>query len=82
VVVECRGKKEDSELELEFRRICDGANRMGKPLPFDIIFADKKTNSAGLQLADLVARPIGLSILRPNQSNRAFVSGKPTASFQ
>ena len=72
VIVECRGKKEDNELELEFRRICDGANRMDKKLPFDIIFADKKTNSAGLQLADLVARPIGLSILRPGQENRAF----------
>jgi hypothetical protein len=65
VVVECRGKKEDNELELEFRRICDGANRQGKPLPFDVIFADKKVNSVGLQLADLVARPVGLSVLRP-----------------
>ena len=72
VVVECRGKKEDAELELEFRRICDGANRLSIPLPFDIIFADKKVNSAGLQLADLVARPIGLSIVRPAQANRAF----------
>ena len=26
----------------------------------------------GLQLADLVARPIGIHYLRPNQSNRAF----------
>jgi hypothetical protein len=72
VVVECRGKKEDNELELEFRRICDGANRWGKSLPFDVKFADKKVNSAGLQLADLVARPIGLSVLRPEQDNRAF----------
>lgn len=72
VVVECRGKKEDNELELEFRRICDGANRLGTTLPFDIIFADKKVNSAGLQLADLVARPVGLSVLRPGQENRAF----------
>lgn len=72
VVVECRGKKEDNELELEFRRICDGANRMGIPLPFDIIFADKKVNSVGLQLADLVARPVGMGVLRPDQSNRAF----------
>lgn len=72
VVVECRGKKEDNELELEFRRICDGANRWGKSLPFDVKFADKKVNSAGLQLADLVARPIGLSVLRPEQENRAF----------
>jgi hypothetical protein len=72
VVVECRGEKEDNELELEFRRICDGANRLGKPLPFDIIFADKKVDSPGLQLADLVARPVGMSIVRPGQENRAF----------
>jgi hypothetical protein len=25
-----------------------------------------------LQIADLVARPIGLSVLRPDQENRAF----------
>ncbi|TQV62820.1 MAG: DUF3800 domain-containing protein [Halothiobacillaceae bacterium] len=72
VVVECRGKKEDNELELAFRRICDGANTKSKPLPFDIIFADKKVNSSGLQLADLVARPVGMSVLRPHQENRAF----------
>lgn len=72
VVVECRGKKEDNELELEFRRICDGANRLGISLPFDIVFADKKVDSPGLQLADLVARPVGMSVLRPGQENRAF----------
>jgi hypothetical protein len=72
VVVECRGAKEDKDLELEFRRICDGANRQSRRLPFEIVFADKKTNSSGLQLADLVARPVGVSILRPNQENRAF----------
>ena len=72
VVVECRGKKEDAELELEFRRICDGSNSGGQPLPFDIVFADKKTNLAGLQLADLVARPVGINYLRPAQENKAF----------
>lgn len=72
IVVECRGRKEDDELELEFRRICDGANWFNKPLPLAIRFADKKTNSAGLQLADMVARPIGLSVLRPDQPNRAY----------
>lgn len=72
VVVECRGKKEDVELELEFRRICDGSNPGGRPLPFDIVFADKKTNLAGLQLADLVARPVGINHLRPAQENKAF----------
>ena len=72
VVVECRGKKEDSELELEFRRICDGENAVKKHLPFNVIFADKKTNLTGLQLADLVARPVGLSYIRPTQANQAF----------
>lgn len=72
VVVEQRGRKEDNELELEFRRICDGANKLNRQLPFNIIFADKKVNSSGLQLADLVARPIGLSVLKPEQANRSF----------
>lgn len=72
VVVECRGNKEDNELELEFRRLCDGNNRLGIPLPFDVLFSDKKAMSSGLQLADLVARPIGLSVLKPKQNNRAF----------
>jgi hypothetical protein len=71
VVVECRGKKEDNELELEFRRICD-ENRFSRNLPFEILFSDKKTMSSGLQLADLVARPIGLKTLKPEQENRAF----------
>jgi hypothetical protein len=72
VVFERRGKKEDNELELEFRRMCDGANKLGKRLPFDIVFADKKVNSSGLQLADLVARPVGMRVLKPEQDNRAF----------
>lgn len=72
VVVECRGKREDAELELEFRRVCAGDNKFGRTLPFEIVFADKKTNSSGLQLADLVARPIGLSVVKPEQPNRAF----------
>ncbi len=72
LVVECRGKREDAELELEFRRICDRSHSAGQPLSFEIVFADKKTNLAGLQLADLVARPIGINFLRPTQANRAF----------
>lgn len=71
LVCEARGAKEDKELELEFRRICDGDNYFRKVLPFDIKIVDKKTNSEGLQLADLTARPIGLSVLRPEQKNRA-----------
>ncbi|MFL6621283.1 MAG: DUF3800 domain-containing protein [Sulfurifustis sp.] len=72
VMVERRGKKEDAELELEFRRVCDGGNYNGEKLPLEIVFADKKANIPGSQLADLVARPVGMSILRPAQPNRAF----------
>ncbi len=72
VVVENRGKREDDELELEFRRIVDGSNYFRSRLPFEIVFADKQSNSAGLQLADLIARPVGLSVIRPEQQNRAF----------
>ncbi len=72
IVVEKRGKLEDDELELEFRRVCSGFNYLQQRLPFELVFADKKSNSTGLQLADLIARPIGLHILKPEQSNRAF----------
>ena len=34
--------------------------------------ADKKSISTGLQLADLVARPVGIHVLRPGQANRAY----------
>ena len=72
VTCEARGKVEDAFLELEFRRIRDGDNATGRSLPFEIVIADKKVNCAGLQLADLMARPIGMSVLRPDQPNRAF----------
>ncbi len=72
IVVEQRGRKEDEELELEFRRICDGENNEKIKLPFEIVMANKMSNSAGLQLADLVARPIGINILKPEQENRAY----------
>lgn len=72
VLLECRGKKEDKALELEFRRICDAREAQGLTYPFEAVFTDKKSNQAGLQLADLVARPIGMRYLRPEQENRAF----------
>lgn len=70
IVVERRGRKEDDELELEFRRICDSNNTRETKLKFNVLFSDKKVMSSGLQLADLVARPIGLHFLRPEQPNR------------
>ena len=70
--MECRGDKEDKALELEFLRICSGRNPHGALYPFKLIMAEKKRNSGGLQLADLMARPIGLAVLRPEQTNRAY----------
>jgi Protein of unknown function (DUF3800) len=77
IVVEQRGKVEDDELELAFRRICAGHNAFNVALPFELVFANKKSNSTGLQLADLVARPVGLNLLKPQQGNRAFEAIKP-----
>ncbi len=66
--------REDEILELEFRRIVQGAHRFQLlAMPgFEIQIVSKKTNSTGLQIADMVARPLGLSVLRPKQENRAL----------
>lgn len=72
IIVEKRGKREDAELELAFRRVCDGANALHKPFPCQLVMIPKSSNSAGLQLTDLMARPVALHHLRPDQPNRAF----------
>lgn len=78
VVFESRGKKEDTELELHFRRIAANQANWGykqsdfRAMEWEPLFVDKKCNSSGLQLADLMARPIGLKVIRPLQENRAF----------
>lgn len=72
IIFESRGRREDDELELEFRRVCDGANFTNASLAFEIVLAGKQVNSTGLQLADLTARPIGRHVMNPVQANRAF----------
>lgn len=72
VIVEKRGRREDGELELAFRRVCDGQNALRKPLPFQLVMIPKTSNSPGLQLTDLMARPVALHYLRPEQPNRSF----------
>jgi hypothetical protein len=73
IIFERRGREEDRSLELEFLRITNGNNYENQPFPnLEIIFADKRVNSGGLQIADLIARPIGIKTLRPDQENRAF----------
>lgn len=71
-LVERRGKKEDAELEVVFRRVCEGQN-LWCPFPnFSIEFIDKKANLPGLQIADLVSTPVGRYVHRPHHTNRAF----------
>jgi hypothetical protein len=78
VIVECRGANEDAQLAEAFTRIVGGNNACGRPLPFDLLTIPKSSNSTGLQIADLCARPMGIRALRPNQPNRAYdvISGK------
>ncbi|OCW57319.1 DUF3800 domain-containing protein [Hoeflea olei] len=72
-IFEKRGAAEDRALELEFRRIVAGENELREPFSsFFIRLADKKTNSTGMQIADLTARPLGLRVFRPDQANRAY----------
>jgi hypothetical protein len=78
VLFESRGKQEDADLELEFRRICANQRNWGYKKPdftqikFEPVFVKKGANATGLQLADLTARPIALNVLRPEQENRAY----------
>ena len=71
ILVEQRGKREDDDLELTFRRVSQGGNYWGK-MPFEVKFVSKSANSSGLQLADLVAHPIARDYLVPEQPNRAY----------
>jgi hypothetical protein len=91
VVFERRGRREDQELEQEFERICRDrqvagispglipGQRPGAGLgdALRLVMASKQSNTCGLQLADLVARPIGRHILSPEQPNRALALLSP-----
>ena len=71
VIVESRGKNEDGDLEEAFAGLCepdgtlDGCN-------LDLVFASKQHSHCGLQLADLMARPIGRHVINPAQANRSY----------
>lgn len=71
-VIEARGKKEDGDLTDTFDSIVQGKNIHGQQFPFKLRICSKLVNSTGLQLADLVATPIGHRVLKPGQPNRAY----------
>lgn len=72
VIFESRGRAEDQLLELEFRRIMDTTKVAGMAQTLQFRIASKQVNSSGLQLADMIARPIGLRVMKPQQPNRAW----------
>jgi hypothetical protein len=63
IVLESRSKKQD-------RQVADALIKMGY-LGIHTT-APKSAMSTGLQIADLVARPIGINHVRPNSNNRSF----------
>lgn len=71
ILFERRGPKEDAEVEEEFERVC-AQNATGHALPFAAVLCPKACNSPGLQLSDLVARPVGRKMIDPAQPNRAY----------
>lgn len=71
VVVESRGKREDAELGMAFAALSSPAGTLAG-CNLDLVFASKAHNHSGMQLADMVARPIGRHVLNPEQNNRAY----------
>jgi len=74
ISIESRGKHANSKLESAFIAIKNGKNWSNETFPFEIKFVDKKSNSTGLQFADLVADPIRSQHLRPNKVHPNFKS--------
>lgn len=67
LLLERRGRAEDEAMR---RRLHQAAMRLRLDVRVD--FCPKSHAVPGLELADLVARPIGLHTIRPWQDNRAF----------
>lgn len=76
ICIESRDQKSNQRIEESFKNIKSGKNWFNKCFPFEIKFTDKRTNSTGLQLADLVAEPIRSQHLRPHKINPNFMSLK------
>lgn len=73
IVIESRGKKNDRRLLQEYRALRNNAIVTGQTPPnFELQFDDKGNNAAGVQIADLVAAPIGRHLTSPQHQNRAW----------
>lgn len=79
VIVEARGKREDNELRVAFSKIRESEfsfstniRRRSKLTGLHLVFKSKRDKETGLEMADLVARPIGTNYLNKGQHNRAY----------
>jgi len=72
IVIESRMDNQNKELEQAFQNIIEKNKGSQKDYPLKLIFGDKKANSVGLQIADLIAYPIGRYVLKPDEENLAF----------
>lgn len=72
LVIESRMPEENRNLGRAFHQILEENKEWQERYPLRLVFADKKVNSIGIQLADLIAYPIGRHILNPEEKNLAF----------
>jgi Protein of unknown function (DUF3800) len=79
IIAESRGKVEDTNLLKAFSEISYAMKITNDDALFrhhtdhmSLLFAEKKINSAGLQIADLTGHPIGRNMIDPMQPNHAY----------
>ena len=80
VIAEARTSVEQNRATVDrFHAGLAGTGRYASPPSprAELRFASKQANSTGLQIADLVVRPIVLQALRPDQPNRAWDAISP-----
>jgi len=72
VIFESRGRTEDLVLAQEFARLTEDRTSRCGLVPLDLVMCPKLAHATGLQVADLIARPIGRHLLNAAQPNRAY----------
>ena len=73
IVIESRGKQDDNSRLQEYQTLRQAAlDSEQTPPNFALQFDAKGNNTAGVQIADLVAAPIGRHLASPQHQNRAW----------
>lgn len=73
IVIESRGQQDDNALSQEYQTLRQSAlDSEQTPPNFELQFDPKGNNTAGVQIADLVAAPIGRHLASPQYQNRAW----------